>query len=78
MSIQIYKVLISVCLFVRSKLINALTDLPQILIGELRRTIRMFLVEFKDSKFSRFNFLGKAPFPVKAGFPSKFSLVWFV
>ena len=31
-----------------------------------------FLCRFKNSKFSKFTFLGKVKFPVKAGFPSLF------
>ena len=53
MSIYIYKVLIS---FFGCPIIThePLTDLPQILIGELGRTSRMFLVWFYDSKLSGF------------------------
>ena len=43
-----YKFVISlfVCLYVRSKLRNTWTDLPQILIGELKRATGMFLAWF--------------------------------
>ena len=33
-----------------------MTDLPQILIGELGKTKEMFLALFKDSKWSRLSF----------------------
>ena len=45
-----------------------MTDLPQILIGELGKTKEMFLALFKDSKWSRLSFFFK--FSAKAGFPS--------
>ena len=41
-----YKVVISVCLYVRSELKNSLSDLPQTLIKELERTTEMFLPWF--------------------------------
>ena len=37
-----------------------LTDLPQILIGELGRTTGMFLVRFKNCNISGFDFTKKA------------------
>ena len=52
-NIYIYKVVISVCLFVcvpEYISINPLNNLPQILIEELERTTAMFLACFWESK----------------------------
>ena len=40
-----------VCVYVRSYLRNPLTDLPQILIGELCRTTEMFLAKLKSQSW---------------------------
>ena len=61
----------AVCLYVRSLLMNPLTDLPQILIRELGRTTGVFLVWFKNSDMSKLTFLDKVKFPGKVGFPRK-------
>ena len=61
--IHIYKVLTCLCLFVWP-----LSDLPQILIGELGRTTGMFLAKFKNFKLKGMPFTGKIP--GTAGFPS--------
>ena len=47
---------------------SPLTDLPQILIGELLRTTGMFLSWFKKSMLIGLTFVGKSP--GKSGFPN--------
>jgi len=48
------------------------------LIGELRRTIEIFLAEMVAFKFSGLTFLGEVQFPVKAGFQARFSMFLFL
>jgi len=47
-----------------------MTNLTQILIGDLGRTKGMFLARFENSKLSGWNFTEKVRLPGKAGFPS--------